>query len=118
MQSTADQILTKTAGWTTAVPAAVYAIPKTGACSVACAGGIYGTASKAAPIYGPASLTWVTLDSAASPPVYVAYSGALAAGGAQLNKLVMNTAQAYVSLTTGSTAACTADFEIWGYVLT
>jgi len=107
MQSTADQQFTRIFGGTKYAVTHVYASRVSGAASVACAGGIYSAASKGGDALVAAAQSWVSLASG----VIVNATLAAVAGTA------LETATPYLSLTTGSTAACTADIFIFGVVL-
>jgi hypothetical protein len=82
----------------------IVARQRSGGASVACAGGIYDAAGKSGNIIVLAAQSWVTLASG----VIVTASLATITG----TVLLANTP--ILSLTTGSTAACTADFYIYG----
>jgi hypothetical protein len=107
MQSTADQAFTRN------FPGSKYRITEilakqvSGGATVACAGGIYDAGAKGGNAIIAAAQSWVTL--AASVNVV----GLLAA----VNATALLTATPILSLTTGSTAACTADLFIVGYVI-
>lgn len=108
MQSTADQAFVKVRSFTTYVIDKVVCVGVTGGATVACAGGIYGGASKTGNIYVAAAQSWLGVSAA--------------------NKLVTATLAALpgtdvtgetpiLSLTTGSTAACTAKLLIFGHAV-
>lgn len=105
-QSTADQTLTKAFGGTNFVVTHVVAKRVSGAASVACAGGIYDAAAKGGNAIVAAAQSWVTL--AAS----VIVQATVATLTAQLSASTIN-----LSLTTGSTAAVTADVFVFGYCI-
>lgn len=107
MQSAADQAFTKAFTGTNYVVTSVIAARKTGGASVACAGGIYTAASKGGDALVGVAQSWVAL--AASKIV----AGTLAA----LTLTNIESATPFLSLTTGSTAACTADVFIFGVVI-
>lgn len=109
MQSTSDQVFTPIAysGSNYAVTN-IIARQRTGGASVTCAGGIYDTASKGGNALVSAAQSWVTLASG----IMVTATLAALTG----TTLLSNTP--ILSLTTGSTAACTADFYIFGVDLT
>jgi hypothetical protein len=107
VQLTTDQVFTKLFTGTKYRITEIIAAQKTGGATVACAGGVYDTASKAGNAIIAAGQSWVTL--AASVNVV----GTLAA----VNNTALLTATPFLSLSTGSTAACTADFFIVGYVI-
>ena len=108
MQSTADQALTKTGAFTDYVITKVIAKRISGGTSVACAGGIYTAASKAGSQLIGVAQSWVALTGAGK--IVDATLAALLATDAQ-------SATPILSLTTGSTAAATADILIWGVVV-
>lgn len=105
MQSTADQQFTKLFAGTNYWVTRVLAVRKTGGASVACLGGIYDAASKGGNALVAAAQSWVTLAAGVNVPATIA-----AVAGTALT-----TATPYLSLSTGSTAACTADIFIMGY---
>lgn len=108
MQLTTDQSFVKQAGFTNYVMAMVIAIQKTGGTSVACVGGIYTAAAKGGtPLIGAAQ-SWVVLTG--SGKIVQATLAAVIATDAQ-------SAVPILSLTTGSTAAATADLFVYGYVV-
>lgn len=82
----------------------IVARQRTGAASVTCAGGIYDAAAKGGNAIVSAAQSWVTLASG----VMVTATLAALTG----TTLLANTP--ILSLTTGSTAACTADIYIFG----
>ena len=104
MQLTSDQPFTKLYSGTNYWVTQIIARQRTGGASVACAGGIYDAATKGGNAIVAASQIWVTLASG------VIVSAALAA----LANTTLLSATPILSLTTGSTAACTADFFICG----
>lgn len=114
MQSTSDQAFTKIGSWNEAIVLNCIAMPKTGAASVACAGGIYDAISKGGNAFLAAAANWVTLSATSSPKVYMEFASF--GGGTGFIKSV-NTGNLWLSLTTGSTAACTADIMIYGYIM-
>ena len=105
MQSTADQAFSKLFSGTRYVITKVTALRKTGGTSVACAGGIYTEAAKAGSMLVDVTQSWVALTGAEK--IVSATLPALIGTDAQ-------TATPYLSLTTGSTAAATADLFIHG----
>lgn len=107
MQSTADQAFTKVFTGTNYAVTNVLAARKTGAASVVCAGGVYTAASKGGDALVGVAQSWVSLASG------VMVSATLAA----LVLTTIESATPYLSLTTGSTAACTADLFIFGFVI-
>lgn len=106
-QSVADQALTKVFTGTAFRIRDIYARRKTGAGSVACAGGVYDTVAKGGNAIVSAVQSWVTLASG------VSVSASLAA---LVDTADMAAANLYLSLTTGSTGALTADLFVFGYV--
>lgn len=101
-QLTTDQPLTKVYAGTNYVITGVYARQRSGAASVACVGGIYDAASKGGNAWVAAAQSWVTLASGVIVPAVIAVTTSLGA------------ASLILSLTTGSTAACTADVYVFG----
>lgn len=107
MQLTTDQQFTKVFAGTNYVTTNVVAARKTGAASVACLGGVYTAASKGGDALVAATQAWVTLAAG----ITVNASLAAIAGTA------IESATPYLALTTGSTAACTADVFIYGFCI-
>lgn len=104
LQLTTDQTFTKLYGGSAYQITNIVARQRTGGASVVCAGGIYDAAAKGGNAIIAAAQSWVTLASG------VIVTGTLAA--LAQTTLLANTP--ILSLTTGSTAACTADFYIYG----
>jgi hypothetical protein len=104
LQSTSDQTFAKLYSGTSYAITSIIARQRSGAASVACAGGIYDAAAKGGNAIIAAAQSWVTLASG------VIVSGTLAT----LVQTTLLTNTPILSLTTGSTAACTADFFIFG----
>lgn len=104
LQSTADQAFTKIYNGSAYQVQSIMARQRTGAASVACAGGIYDAASKGGNAIVGVGQSWVTL---ASGVIVLATLAGLTG-----TTLLTNTP--ILSLTTGSTAACTADIYIFG----
>jgi hypothetical protein len=105
LQSTSDQSFSLAAySGSNYVVTNIIARQRTGGASVTCAGGIYDTAAKGGNAIVSAAQSWVTLASG------VMVTAALAA----LTGTTLLTNTPILSLTTGSTAACTADFYIFG----
>lgn len=107
MQLTTDQALTKSFTGTKYRVTDVIAVRKTGAASVVCAGGIYDAASKGGNALVATAQSWVTLATA----INVVPTLAAVAATTVLDPTL------YLSLTTGSTAACTADIFVYGYII-
>lgn len=107
MQSTSDQQFTRLAAGVNYRITDIIAVRKTGAATVACAGGVYDAASKGGSAVVGVAQSWVTL--AANVNVVATL--------AAVNATALLSATPYLSLTTGSTAACTADLFIFGYVI-
>lgn len=106
MTLTSDQAFTKLFSGTVWVPAAVVAKWVSGAFSIACAGGVYTSASKG----GNAII--------AAAQVYSALTGSLTSVMPALAlTTVQNSASLFLSLTTGNSAALTADFFVYGLVV-
>lgn len=106
-QSISDQPLTKQFTGTNYRITDIIAVRKTGAASVTCAGGIYDAASKGGNAIVAAAQSWVTLAA------NVNVTATLAA----VNNTALLSATPILTLTTGSTAAVTADVFIFGYCL-
>lgn len=107
MQSTSDQPFYRVFPGTAYRILDIFARQRSGAASVACAGGIYDAATKGGNAIVAAAQSWVTLASA------VTVSATLAA----LVQTTLLSASPRLSLTTGSTGVCTADMWIVGYDL-
>lgn len=107
MTLTSDQAFTKVGSFTNYAVTSIWANRKTGAGSVACAGGIYTAATKGGDALVSAVQSWVTL---AANKVVQATLAALVGTN-------LETATPILSLTTGSSAALTADIFIFGVVL-
>lgn len=107
MQLNTDQIFTKLFAGTNYRITDIIAVRKTGAASVACLGGIYDAASKGGNAIVAVGQSWVTLAAAinVAPTIAAVVATALLTG------------TPYLSLSTGSTAACTADVFIFGYAI-
>jgi hypothetical protein len=108
LQVTTDQQFQKIFGGSAYQVSQIIARQRTGAASVLCAGGIYDAASKGGNIIAAAAQSWVTLASGIIVTVPVA----------SLLQTTLLSATPYFSLTTASTAACTADVYIFGIDLT
>lgn len=107
MQSTSDQQFSKIFAGTNYRITDIIAVRKTGGASVVCAGGIYDAASKGGNALVATAQSWVALAANVNvvPTLAAVISTALLS------------ATPYISLTTGSTAACTADLFIFGYCI-
>lgn len=105
-QLTSDQALTKVFGGTNYMVTNVVARQRSGAASVACAGGVYDAAAKAGNAWVAAAQSWVTLASGVIVQAAVAVT------------TVLGSTALILSLTTGSTAAITGDVEVFGIDLT
>lgn len=107
MQSTADQQFAKLFAGTKYRITDIIALQASGGASVTCAGGVYDAASKGGNALVAAAQSWVTLAANVNvaPALAAVVSTALLSG------------TPYLSLTTGSTAACTANIFIFGYSL-
>jgi len=105
MQSTTDQAFAKQFAGTNYRITDIIARQKTGGASVVCAGGIYDAAGKGGNALVATAQSWVALAAAVPVvPTLAAVVGAALLSGTPI-----------LSLTTGSTAACTADIFIFGY---
>lgn len=107
MQLTTDQPFTKMASVTNYMVTRVVAVRKTGAASVVCSGGLYTAAAKGGVALVAATQSWLAL---AAGKIVDAVLAAVVGTDFQ-------TATPILSLTTGSTAACTADLFIYGVSL-
>lgn len=107
MQLNTDQVMTKAFAGTQYRITDIVGVRKTGAATVACAGGIYDAASKGGNAIVANTQDWVSL---ASGVMVTATKAALVA-------TTILTGTPYLSLTTGSTGACTADIFVYGYVI-
>lgn len=108
MKLTTDQQFTKQGAFTNYIPTYIVGIRKTGGTTGTCAGGIYPSASKAGTAIVANSQNWVALASAGK--IVSATLASVVGTDAQ-------NATPYLSLTTGSTAAATADIWIWGLIV-
>lgn len=104
-QSTADQALAKQFTGTKYRITDIVAVCKTGGGSVVCAGGIYDTAAKGGNAVVAAAQSWVALGAGIIVIPTLAVVTAILSG-----TLIL-------SLTTGSTAAVTADVFVFGYII-
>jgi hypothetical protein len=109
LQSTSDQALTKIFTGTAYSITSVIAVCKSGGATVVCAGGIYTATSKGGNALVAAAQSWIGL-SAANKRV----SATLAS---IVDTDIQTATPIYFSLTTGSTAAATADVFVFGVVL-
>lgn len=108
MQLTTDQAFTKVTPCNTYAITKVVARWKSGGTTVACAGGIYTAASKTGSALVAAGQSWINLTA----------SGKIVdATVAAVNGTDEQSATPILSLTTGSTGACTADLTIYGVIL-
>lgn len=107
-QSTADQAFTKHGGFTNYRITGVTAIARSGGATVACAGGIYTAATKGGTALVAAAQSWLGLT---------ATGKMVDATMAAVNGTDVQTATPVLSLTTGSTAAVTADVFVYGYIM-
>lgn len=107
MQLTTDQAFSRQVAGSAYRITDIIAVRKSGAASALTAGGIYTAASKGGSAIVAAAQAWATLAAgvAAVPTL------AAAVGAAVL------TATPVLSLTTGSSTACTADIFIFGYCI-
>lgn len=108
MQSIADQAFAKVGTFTDYEIAKATAKRKTGGASVACTGGVYTGAAKTGSALVAATQSWLGLSGAGK--IQQAALAAVVGTDAQ-------SATPILSLTTGSTAACTADIFIFGVIL-
>lgn len=105
MHVTTDQQFTKVFSGTNYVITHVLAKRVSGGATVTCAGGIYSASSKGGDALVAAAQSWIALSGAST-----GVSATVAAVAATTNE----SATPYLSLTTGSTAAVTADIFIFG----
>lgn len=122
MQSTADQALAavgqfhnanKSLPFTKFKITDIFIVRATGATSVACTGGIYTAASKGGTAVITAAQSWLGLtgvDKVVKPTTNAAYD-------TDVFTLPLGASGLFLSLTTGSTAACTADVYVFGFPL-
>lgn len=108
MQLTTDQAFTKLGTFSRYIVTEVVAVHASGATTVACAGGIYDAASKGGNVIVANTQSWINLTAAGK--IVKATLPALL-GTDSL------TATPFLSLTTGSTGAATADLTIMGYAV-
>lgn len=109
MQSVADQPFTKQQTFTWFVPTAIIAIRKSGALGVTCLGGIYTGAAKSGNAIVAAIQSWALLtgvDKMVLPSL-----AAIAATDQQSSNTL------FLSLTTGSLTALTADIFVYGDIV-
>lgn len=109
MQLTTDQAFTKLFAGTNFQITGIVTVRATGAFSVACAGGIYTATSKGGSALVAAAQSWGALTGANKivTPTLAAIVGTD----------VQSAAIIYLSLTTGNSAALTANLYAYGYVL-
>jgi hypothetical protein len=105
-QSTSDQQFTKLQNFGNYVVTKIVAFRKTGGATVACAGGVYSATAKGGFAIVAAGQSWLGLAGAGN-----IVDATLAAA------TLIRTETPYLSLTTGSTAAVTADVFFYGVVL-
>lgn len=105
LQSTTDQPFTRMFNGVNYRVMDIFARQRSGGASVLCAGGIYDAASKGGNALVAAAQSWVTLASGVT----------VSASLASLIGTTLLSGTPILSLTTGSTAACTADIFIFGY---
>jgi hypothetical protein len=107
MTSTADQAFAKQFAGTNYRITDIIAVRKSGGATVVCAGGIYDAAAKGGNALVATAQSWVALAANVNvvPTLAAVISTALLSG------------TPIISLTTGSSAACTADVFIFGYVV-
>lgn len=108
-QSTSDQALEKMFTGTKYVPTKILACRKSGGATVACLGGIYTGAGKTGNAIVSALQVWLGL-SAAGKIVDATLAGLLSTDFQSASSL-------YLSLTTGSLTAVTADLFVFGVIV-
>lgn len=101
-----DQALTKLFTGTNYIITAVYAVRKTGGASVACLGGIYTATAKGGSALVAVGQSWVSLAVNVQVPATLAITTA-----------ILSATPLYVSLSTGSTTAVTADVFVFGVII-
>lgn len=109
LQLTSDQAFTKIQPFASYRLTHVVARWKSGGTTVACTGGIYTAAAKGGSALVAATQSWLNLTAAGK-----IVSAVLAA----VNDTDEQSATPILSLTTGSTAAATADLTLYGIILT
>ena len=107
-QLTTDQAFTKVGTFTNYMPVKIVARVASGGASVACVGGVYTGADKAGNALVAAAQSWLGLSGAGK-----AQDATLAA----VSTTDSHVATPNLSLSTGSTAAITADVYIFGLIL-
>jgi hypothetical protein len=107
MQLDTDQALTKVFNGAAYIPTRIYAVRKTGGVTVACLGGIYTAASKAGTAIVAAGQSYAAVTGTLG---FIAATIAALTVGFTANPL-------YLSLSTGSTGACTADIFVYGLII-
>ena len=105
-QSTADQTLAKQFNGTQYVITSILATRKSGAASVACAGGVYTASAKGGSAIVAAVQSWVTLATGVLVPATIA-----------ITTSALTATPLFLSLTTGSTTAVTGDVFVFGNIL-
>lgn len=108
MQSTSDQQFTKMFRGTLYKPTMIVGKRVSGGTTIVCAGGIYTAAAKGGDAIVAAAQSWINMTAAKK-----IVNASLAA----LVDTDIHDETPYLSLTTGSTAACLADLFIFGIVL-
>lgn len=108
LQLATDQALTRMGAFTNYTVTKVIAKQVSGGASVACTGGIYTGAGKTGNALVAATQSWLNLT---------ATGKIVDATLAAINGTDAQSATPILSLTTGSTAAATADVMIWGVVV-
>lgn len=107
MTLTTDQIFTKLFSGTNYKITDIIAVRASGAASVACLGGIYDAASKGGNAIVAVGQNWVTLASGVTVTPTLA----------SLVSTTLLTTTPILSLSTGSSAACSANIFICGYCI-
>ena len=107
-QSTSDQAFTKIGSFTNYSPSKILGRRASGGATVTCAGGIYTGANKTGNALVAAAQSWLGMSGADKTQD---------AGLAAVALTDSHTATPFLSLTTGSTAAVTADVFIFGLIL-
>src|SRR5262245_20658602 len=108
-QSTSDQALTKCYNGSECIITDIIARHRSGGGSISCLGGVYDGSSKGGNALVAATQSWLTLSSG----VIVKASLAAIAGSTLITSQAL-----YLSLTTGSLAACRGDLFVLGIDVT
>ena len=108
MQLTTDQAFTKLGTFARYIITEIVAVHASGGTTIACAGGVYDAASKGGNVLIANTQSWINLTAAGK---------IVKATLPALDGTDSFTATPYLSLTTGSTGAATADLTVFGYAV-